>query len=99
LAENSVRKLSNLQPRIAATGHGKPMMGRELRESLNHLTSSFQKEAVPSQGRYVGSPALADESGVEFVPPFKSNAKFAATLFLGAAALSFLMAKSLRPNG
>lgn len=99
LAENSVRKLAALQPRIAGTGHGMPMLGRELREALNHLQSKFQKEAVPSHGRYVGHPAIADEMGVKYVPPFKSNKKFAATLFLGTAALSFLVAKSIRPHG
>ncbi|MDF3077561.1 MAG: fold metallo-hydrolase [Sphingobacteriaceae bacterium] len=95
LAENSVRKLAALRPRIAATGHGKPMMGKELRNAISYLVANFKEVGVPSGGRYVGHPAIADERGVEYVPPFRMRPKFAATIFLGAAVASFLLVKSL----
>lgn len=99
LAENSVRKLAALHPRIAATGHGKPMMGKELRDEISYLVANFKKVGVPSSGRYVGHPAIANERGVEYVPPFRLAPKFAATLFLGAAVAGLLLAKSLSPTG
>lgn len=52
-AENSVKKLAELQPNVAATGHGIPMEGKELRFSLTYLADNFKKIAVPNHGNYV----------------------------------------------
>ncbi|TGE23133.1 MBL fold metallo-hydrolase [Hymenobacter metallicola] len=68
-ARASVDKLAALEPQIAATGHGIPMHGAELRQQLHELSAQFEQKAVPSQGRYVGHPAIADETGVVSVPP------------------------------
>lgn len=52
-AEQSVRKLADLQPEIAYTGHGRPLYGEELRFSLQTLVDQFDQLAVPDNGKYV----------------------------------------------
>ncbi|RPD47824.1 MBL fold metallo-hydrolase [Hymenobacter sediminis] len=68
-AQQSVMLLAELQPRIAATGHGIPMQGVVLQQELRRLARGFEELAVPAQGRYVGDSATADETGVTYVPP------------------------------
>ncbi|RYU77134.1 MBL fold metallo-hydrolase [Hymenobacter persicinus] len=68
-ARESVAKLAALEPQVAATGHGIPMHGEELRRQLHELSAHFDQVAVPAQGRYVGHPAVTDETGVVAVPP------------------------------
>lgn len=72
-AEASVRKLAYLHPNTAATGHGAPMRGTELKEALEYLIKNFKEVAVPSQGRYVTQAAIADANGVVYVPENKSS--------------------------
>lgn len=67
-ARSSIETLADLRPEIAATGHGRPMYGQQLRDQLHELLEHWS-EAVPKYGRYVKSPAIADEQGVEYVPP------------------------------
>ncbi len=52
-AWESVKILDNLEPTLAITGHGPPMQGEELTESLNKLVRDFDKIAIPDYGRYV----------------------------------------------
>jgi glyoxylase-like metal-dependent hydrolase (beta-lactamase superfamily II) len=52
-ARRSVEELAALRPAIAATGHGTPMVGRELSDGLERLVRDFDEIAVPDQGRYV----------------------------------------------
>ena len=68
-AEESVQTLFALQPKVAATGHGLPMHGGQLRDGLLELTQHFEQVAVPYQGRYVQEPAVADTNGVIYIPP------------------------------
>lgn len=68
-AKQSVLKLEALRPEIAATGHGKPMNGEELRHALSKLSSDFDKVALPAEGRYVNEPAVTNENGVVYLPP------------------------------
>ncbi|MBS7565260.1 MBL fold metallo-hydrolase [Mucilaginibacter sp. Bleaf8] len=68
-AAESVKKLRDLHPAIAATGHGKPMSGQELRDGLDYLVSHFKEVAVPEQGRYVKESAKTNRRGVLYVPP------------------------------
>lgn len=68
-ARHSVALLEGLEPKLAATGHGIPMRGEELRKQLADLVKHFDEKAVPARGRYVGHPATADETGVLSVPP------------------------------
>lgn len=68
-AERSVRRLAQLRPEVAATGHGVPVRGEEMRKELDRLAADFRRVAVPADGRYVRTPARADENGAFFVPP------------------------------
>jgi glyoxylase-like metal-dependent hydrolase (beta-lactamase superfamily II) len=72
-AERSVQDLAALQPKVAATGHGKPMRGAELRDSLLNLSQHFEEVAVPSKGRYLDDPAVADANGFIYIPESDGN--------------------------
>jgi glyoxylase-like metal-dependent hydrolase (beta-lactamase superfamily II) len=52
-AEESIRILQELQPMVAATGHGTPMEGQALSEGLLALVADFDEVAIPNHGRYV----------------------------------------------
>jgi glyoxylase-like metal-dependent hydrolase (beta-lactamase superfamily II) len=68
-ARRSVQELAALKPEAAATGHGPPMHGADLRAGLARLAREFDRRAVPGRGRYVGAPAVTDGDGVASVPP------------------------------
>lgn len=82
----SVRKLIGLHPQIIATGHGKPIIGKEFKKALQHLGKSFAEEAVPKHGRYVKEAAKTDIEGLKFVPPAVNNPIITGSL-IGATAL------------
>ncbi|MFC3199986.1 MBL fold metallo-hydrolase [Parapedobacter deserti] len=67
-AAASVKSLQELNPSIAASGHGKPMHGHELTEGLIRLVKDFEQIAVPSSGRYVKTPARVNKRGVTELP-------------------------------
>jgi glyoxylase-like metal-dependent hydrolase (beta-lactamase superfamily II) len=67
-ARRSIETLARIRPDIAATGHGRPMYGKTLRQQLADLLENWEDE-IPHYGRYVKSPVVADERGVEYVPP------------------------------
>jgi glyoxylase-like metal-dependent hydrolase (beta-lactamase superfamily II) len=67
-AKQSVMKLAALEPEVAATGHGKPMRGQELRMELHNLAGKFDQLAMPATGRYVNEPAVTNEQGIVFLP-------------------------------
>ena len=52
-AWESVVKLADLQPSIAATGHGKPIHGAALAKGLVDLVNNFPEKAVPEHGKFV----------------------------------------------
>lgn len=52
-ARESVKKLKDLHPSVAVTGHGFPMTGEELTLGLKRLVDEFDQVAVPDYGRYV----------------------------------------------
>jgi glyoxylase-like metal-dependent hydrolase (beta-lactamase superfamily II) len=95
-AQRSVEQLAGLQPEIAATGHGLPMQGEELREELQALATDFYNQQVPVHGRYGLRPARANENGVVFVPPPVSDplpgilVGIGLAAVVGAAFISFL---------
>ena len=70
-ARSSVEELIKLNPQTAATGHGQPMRGLELKEALKKLSDNFNTDAIPEQGRYVPNPAITNSNGVMYVPPKK----------------------------
>jgi glyoxylase-like metal-dependent hydrolase (beta-lactamase superfamily II) len=67
-AAKSVKDLAKLEPETVATGHGQPMKGEQMRKMLHKLADNFEEQAVPHHGRYTKEPALADESGVTYIP-------------------------------
>ena len=71
-AARSVQALAALEPEVAATGHGVPLRGPEMRAGLHRLATEFRALAVPQSGRYVDAPAVADRDGVVSVPPTTS---------------------------
>ncbi len=71
-AYESVKKLLLLQPEVVATGHGKPMYGREMLQQLLDLVENFA-DALPPKGRYVGDPVVQDVNGIEYLPPTLEN--------------------------
>jgi glyoxylase-like metal-dependent hydrolase (beta-lactamase superfamily II) len=89
-ARRSVQELLMLQPEAAATGHGRPMYGEELRQGLRQLLDNWEVVAVPQHGRYSQRPAVADDEGVKSVPPpstrqyLQTAAGVAALVALGA---------------
>ncbi|MGI9040342.1 MAG: MBL fold metallo-hydrolase [Gemmatimonadales bacterium] len=68
-SRRSVETLARLEPEVAATGHGRPLLGSRMREELHELARDFGRRAVPAKGRYVGRPAVTDAHGVVSVPP------------------------------
>lgn len=52
-AFESVKKLQQLLPKIAITGHGQAMHGDELQQGLLNLVHNFSTIAVPSHGKFV----------------------------------------------
>ena len=68
-ARRSVELLAGLDPEVAATGHGPPLRGPEMREGLRRLSRHFHELAVPRRGRYVRRPAVTGNYGVVSVPP------------------------------
>lgn len=59
-ARVSVQRLAALEPELAATGHGPPMRGPEMRRQLHELANDFDRVAVPRHGRYVGRPLFEE---------------------------------------
>ncbi len=68
-ARTSAERIAALNPEAAVTGHGPALRGAELRAALHTLARDFTRLAVPEHGRYVGTPARADERGTVYVPP------------------------------
>lgn len=98
-AERSVKLLAALEPEIAATGHGIPLGGPQLRDELRALAADFRARAVPAHGRYVDQPAVMDERGVVSVPPAPFDATKTLLVLGGAFVLGMVLAKALRRRG
>lgn len=94
----SVRKLIGLHPQTVATGHGKPMFGKEFKEALQKLGKDFTQEAVPAHGRYVDEPAITDTEGVKYVPPAKNNPIITGSLIGAAALIAFAVVVKIYKN-
>lgn len=68
-ARESVVRLATLDPALLATGHGRPMRGARMQRGLHVLAGDFDRNALPSHGRYVREPAITDATGVVAIPP------------------------------
>jgi glyoxylase-like metal-dependent hydrolase (beta-lactamase superfamily II) len=84
-AARSVKTLAALEPNVIATGHGQSMYGDEARKALHKLSRSFWKMGIPSSGRYVKEPALFNDDGVTYIPPYRPN--YTLLSIVGATAL------------
>lgn len=87
-ARRSVAELARLRPNVAATGHGLPMYGERLRHQLDELARNWDRLALPSRGRYIRQPVIADERGVVSVPPPVFDRQLIAAVGIGLAALA-----------
>ncbi len=56
----SVRRLAELEPSLAITGHGVPMGGNRLTRELDELADDFRRLGMPVQGRYTGTDQYTD---------------------------------------
>ncbi|MFN2567804.1 MAG: MBL fold metallo-hydrolase [Gemmatimonadaceae bacterium] len=97
-ARESVRRLSALEPDVAATGHGRPLRGPLMREALRTLAQDFDTLAVPRHGRYVNAPAIADANGVISVPPPVRDPLPGILMGIGAAVVVGAAVRSLRSD-
>jgi len=98
-ARRSVERLAALEPEIVATGHGVPLRGAEAGAALIDLAAGFEALAMPTTGRYVGTPARANEDGVTYVPPAPPNEL--PRILIGAAAaivVGLAVVKLIRPR-
>ncbi|MDB5232517.1 MAG: fold metallo-hydrolase [Chitinophagaceae bacterium] len=89
---HSVKRLADLKPEAVGAGHGKPIYGEELRDSLAELLANFSEDAVPAKGRYVNDPALTNEHGVVYVPPSKAATVSKYVIAIAAIAIVGLVA-------
>jgi glyoxylase-like metal-dependent hydrolase (beta-lactamase superfamily II) len=65
-AHASVWRLAGLRPWAIGAGHGLPVAGPEIASDLRRFAEEF---TPPRRGRYVETPAKADEKGLVEVPP------------------------------
>jgi glyoxylase-like metal-dependent hydrolase (beta-lactamase superfamily II) len=84
LAARSVKKLAALKPEIIASGHGHTLYGPEIKKQLNKLSRHFWELGMPSSGRYVSEPALANDEGITYVPPARTNVTMIAVVGIAA---------------
>jgi len=82
-ARVSVKKLAELNPRVVATGHGRPMAGQTMQDALINLAAHFDEEAIPHKGRYVNDPAVTDASGIVYLPPKPKDNRSLVALAIG----------------
>jgi glyoxylase-like metal-dependent hydrolase (beta-lactamase superfamily II) len=98
-AARSVRALAAVEPSVLISGHGIPMSGPRLHKALLRLADRFEADEIPAHGRYLGSPALADDRGTVWLPPDpfpRAFARMAVPIALGAVAL--LAMRRRRPH-
>ena len=91
-ASDSVKRLADLNPSLIAPGHGKPMSGEQMKNDLQDLAEHFNELAVPKHGRYLEKPAVADETGIIYVPPRTTPLSWLMILILFILIMSILMA-------
>lgn len=98
-ARRSVEALAALEPAVAASGHGVPLRGPRMLRALQELARDFDWRARPEHGRYVNTPAVADEQGVVSVPPPTVSPLSLGLAALGAAVLTAAVVQGVRRRG
>jgi glyoxylase-like metal-dependent hydrolase (beta-lactamase superfamily II) len=81
--KESVHKLVELRPNVAACGHGVPRDEPDLPQRLESFAARFRR---PRRGRYVLTPAKTDETGIVALPP----APFDRVPYITAGALALV---------
>jgi len=97
-AEESVKILADLEPLVAATGHGVPIEKDELKQGLRDLTEHFHEKAVPKHGRYVEDPAIMNDEGVQYLPPKPFDPLLSASVFALAALSAYTLVRRFSGN-
>jgi glyoxylase-like metal-dependent hydrolase (beta-lactamase superfamily II) len=97
-ARESVRRLAELDPEIAVTGHGPAMRGERLQMALNWLDDHFDETGMPRDGRYVREPARADERGTYYIPPPVPDATTKLLIAAAAIGAGALLMKLFAPS-
>lgn len=95
-AAMSVKKLKDLKPEVAGTGHGPFMQGEELTQGLGDLVNDFQHLAIPSHGRYTSEPAKMNKKGVRYLPPAPFNKTLVFAVIAVSALLSFSLIRKIK---
>jgi len=95
-AAMSVKKLRDLKPAVAGTGHGPAMKGDELTQGLGDLVNDFQHLAIPAHGRYSHEPAKTNRKGVQHLPPAPFNKALVISLFVISTAITFSLVRKIR---
>ncbi|MFD2145833.1 MBL fold metallo-hydrolase [Mucilaginibacter antarcticus] len=95
-ARSSVLRLRDLEPSVAATGHGPVMAGAQLKSGLQNLAWYFDETARPQNGRYSKLPAKTDNEGVTYIPPAPSRPYALASAVLLAALSAYTLVKRYR---
>ncbi len=95
-ARDAVRRLADLNPELAATGHGTPMWGDLMRAELGLLAEHFNMLARPRNGRYTLESAVTDATGIVSVPPPNAPTEHRARN-LGLSAAAFALGAALLP--
>ncbi|CAN5189690.1 hypothetical protein BH23BAC1_BH23BAC1_39760 [soil metagenome] len=90
-AKQSVKKILNLEPKVAATGHGIPLKGEELKRELKDLYDHFDELAKPKYSWYVKEPAFTNDQGVVYLPPAQLGTNSLICLFSLGALVGFSM--------
>lgn len=90
----SVELLAALEPEVAATGHGRPLRGPEMRRALRELARNFDRLAIPPRGRYVERPQV--EVADIYAPPSRRNPAAAAALGLALVMTGALVLRARR---
>jgi len=83
-ARRSVEMLAELEPNVVAAGHGNAINGANTPQKLKEFARNFD---APRKGRYVMSPAIADESGVVALPPPVTDTVKVASAAVAAGAI------------
>lgn len=95
-AAMSVKKLRDLKPEIAGTGHGPVMKGDELTQGLGNLVDDFQHLAIPEHGRYSHEPAKTNRKGIQSLPPAPFNQALMVSAIVLSAAIAFSVIRRIK---
>ncbi len=89
LEMRSVEFLAGLRPSVLGCGHGVPMSGPVVARQLSELAKNFP---APKHGRYAWQPAIADASGIRYLPPAPPDPLPKIAAGVGIAALGTVLA-------